>query len=76
MSAIRPDLPAPLPPTGGTAPAVRAAQADFFRAAMAQAFPAQVQTLATSAPPAPLRATAAPDLDRTARPGSLLDIRV
>ena len=73
MSAIRPGLP-PMPavPTG-QAPPMRAAQAAFFRAAMAevQATPASTQTRA-SAP----TAAAPSDSGRLPRLGQLLDIRV
>ena len=74
MSTIRPDLPAIQATSNGAAPAVRAAQADFFRAAMAQvrgayAEPSTAPTPGTP-PPQPTQA------DRPTRPGSLLDIRV
>ena len=79
MSAIRPDLPAVTPQAAGDAPAVRNAQAAFFRAAMAQVQSPQPQT--ASAPRA-IQTTVAPagtnstEPTRMARPGSLLDIRV
>jgi len=75
MSSIRPDLPSALPRTPA-APAVRAAQADFFRAALTRAQtqePTGVQ--AAVAPVTAEPARLASDV-RTARPGSLLDIRV
>lgn len=78
MSAIRPDLPAVIPQAAGEAPAVRNAQAAFFRAAMAQVQAAQPQTAqaprAVQTPVTPTTAAAEPT--RMARPGSLLDIRV
>lgn len=74
MSTIRPDLPAIPAPTSGTVPAVRAAQADFFRAAMAQVG-GYAQTPAAPAPAAAETPKAAQG-DRPVRPGSLLDIRV
>ncbi len=73
MSTIRPDLPAIPAPTSGTAPAVRAAQADFFRAAMAQVG-GYAQTPAAPIPTA--ETPKAAQGDRPVRPGSLLDIRV
>ncbi|CAN5150640.1 hypothetical protein BH09PSE1_BH09PSE1_16520 [soil metagenome] len=80
MSAIRPDLPA-LPPRTGATPTVRAAQADFFRTALAQVQAAQAQQDRTgSVQPTVAPMTVEPprpaDETRTPRPGSLLDIRV
>lgn len=77
MSTIRSGLPATLPPTGAQ-PAVRAAQSDFFRSALAQfqtatAQGGPVQPEVTPLKTEPLRA---PTDGRPARPGSLLDIRV
>ena len=74
MSTIRPDLPAIPAPSQGAAPAVRAAQADFFRAAMAQVG-VYAQTPGASTPAAAETPKAAQG-DRPVRPGSLLDIRV
>ena len=85
MSAIRPDLPATSSPVRSQVPAqtpgsagARSAQAAFFRAAMEQA--EAPQRAASSVQPAVTRTTASPGpgqpVDRTARPGSLLDIRV
>ena len=74
MSTIRPDLPAIPAPSQGAAPAVRAAQADFFRAAMAQVG-GYAQTPPASAPAAAETPKTAQG-DRPVRPGSLLDIRV
>ena len=77
MSTIRSGLPATLPQTG-TQPAVRAAQADFFRSALAQiqtatpqAAPPRPDVTAVKSEPVP-----AATEGRSARPGSLLDIRV
>jgi hypothetical protein len=75
MSAIRPDLPA-LPPRTGAAPAVRAAQADFFRAALSQVQTAQAQGVQPTLAPMTTEPARAPDQARSIRPGSLLDIRV
>lgn len=73
MSAIRPDLPT-VTPNAASAPTagMRAAQAAFFRAAMAGV---------EGAPPAPPKtgaATSEPAAEppRLPRPGQLLDIRV
>ena len=79
MSAIRPDLPAVTPQAAGDAPAVRNAQAAFFRAAMAQVQAPQPQiasaprTVQTTVTPT---STTSAEPTRMARPGSLLDIRV
>jgi hypothetical protein len=80
MSAIRPDLPA-IPPSTGAAPAVRAAQADFFRAALAQVQTAassqgSAQAIRPATTPITTEPARAPTDARPARPGSLLDIRV
>ena len=74
MSTIRPDLPTIPAPSNGAAPAVRAAQADFFRAAMAQVRGAYSEPSSAPTPGAPPPQPA--QADRPARPGSLLDIRV
>lgn len=87
MSAIRPDLPATTTPAQAPASAaVRSAQADFFRAALNQTTAAQAtagQRPTTTLQPAVTRTTSQPaatsssaPMDRMARPGSLLDIRV
>lgn len=73
MSTIRPDLPLASPQTQGVPPGARAAQAAFFRAAMAgaeavQPRPQPVQTMTAQ--------TSEPEATRAVRPGSLLDIRV
>ena len=79
MSAIRPDLPAMTPQAAGDAPAVRNAQAAFFRAAMAQVQAPQPQVASA---PRMVQTTVAPtsttsaEPTRMVRPGSLLDIRV
>lgn len=82
MSAIRPDLPAMTPQTGAT-PTVRAAQADFFRAALsrvqtptAQATTAQTGAVQSTTTPITTEPARAPGNARDIRPGSLLDIRV
>lgn len=75
MSAIRPDLPA-LPPRTGATPTVRAAQADFFRAALSQVQTAQAQGVQPTVAPITVEPARAPDETRAIRPGSLLDIRV
>jgi hypothetical protein len=69
MSTIRPDIPfAPLPQPTGPSAQTRAAQAAFFKAALAGA---------GAAPRAPTQAAAGePEQPRSPRPGSLLDIRV
>lgn len=72
MSAIRPDLPVAQPVVSGPSAQVRAAQAAFFRAALAEVAP--VAAPATAAPPA--QARAADETPRLSRPGALLDIRV
>ncbi|MDB5420623.1 MAG: hypothetical protein JWR59_570 [Brevundimonas sp.] len=76
MSTIRTGLPATLPQMGAQTlaqPAVRAASADFFRAALAQvqggAIKPEVTQTRTETP------RDAGD-GRSLRPGSLLDIRV
>ncbi|MES2834733.1 MAG: hypothetical protein V4707_08510 [Pseudomonadota bacterium] len=70
MSAIRPDLPfAPQPQPIGPSAQARAAQAAFFKAALAGA-----ETARPQAPPA--AAGGEPEQPRSPRPGSLLDIRV
>jgi len=78
MSAIRPDLPALTPQAAGDAPAVRNAQAAFFRAAMDQVQVHQHHMVSgpriTQTAIAPSATSAEPT--RAARPGSLLDIRV
>ena len=70
MSAIRPDLPITpqLQPAGPSA-AAKAAQAAFFRAAMAGAE-------AVPRPQSQTAATGESEPARSPRPGSLLDIRV
>lgn len=80
MSAIRPGLPLPTPPSGETGRA-RQAQSAFFRAALDQVAPA-AQARPTT-PPAPTpsvrtvtAAQTAPEPARMLRPGSLLDIRI
>jgi hypothetical protein len=81
MSAIRPDLPLPLP---GVQPAsdARAAQAAFFRAAMGQPVPAApVETRSSPLDPATLPRPLADRVEamqegRLLRPGSMLDIRI
>lgn len=81
MSAIRPDLPAPIPATGLTRPGgatTDAARAAFFRAAMGQvqATQAPARTAAPSPTATASAARAEPSPERPGRPGSLLDIRV
>jgi hypothetical protein len=75
MSAIRPDLPAALPQTG-TAPAVRAAQADFFRAALSRAETGQAGAVQPTMTPITVEPPRPSGEGRAMRPGSLLDIRV
>lgn len=71
MSAIRPDLPniAPQVPAGPTA-GMRAAQAAFFKAALAGAETTPARPAATAS------AEQTTDAPRLPRPGQLLDIRV
>ena len=76
MSAIRPDLPAVLPQGAGAAPAVRAAQADFFRAALAQVQGQQTGAVQPTVTPITAEPKRTGDEPRSLRPGSLLDIRV
>lgn len=87
MSAIRPDLPAPIPGTGLTSPGgatADAARAAFFRAAMGQVQAAQAPVRTTAPAPSAAATTATatttarsePSPDRPSRPGALLDIRV
>lgn len=71
MSAIRPDLPAPAP----AAPAVKTAQAAFFRAALAEVQAARSAPVETARPTA-TSAKPAAEPARALRPGALLDIRV
>lgn len=69
MSTIRPDLPfAPQPQATGPSAAAKAAQAAFFKAALAGA--------ETARPQAQPAAEGEPEQPRSPRPGSLLDIRV
>lgn len=74
MSAIRPNLPSALfpPQPAGQAP-VRAARADFFKAALDA-----VQAGGTGPTTRPAAPTSTADVqeERPARPGALLDIRV
>ncbi len=67
MSTIRPDLPfAPQPQATGPSAAAKAAQAAFFKAALA----------GEEAPRPQAQAAGEPEQPRSPRPGSLLDIRV
>jgi hypothetical protein len=81
MSAIRPDLPLPLPGVQSANDA-RAAQAAFFRAAMGQPGPAApVETKRAPLDPSTLPRPLADRVEamqegRLLRPGSMLDIRI
>ncbi|WP_029417506.1 hypothetical protein [Brevundimonas bacteroides] len=72
MSAIRPDLPIAQPPSTGPSAQMRAAQAAFFRAALAEVAPVAAAATATAS----ARAGAQEETPRLPRPGALLDIRV
>jgi hypothetical protein len=80
MSDIRPFMPLnpAAAPATGPAPAVRQAQAAFFRQALAQVETVQqvaTRPAAAAAPTEPSR-NEAQAADRPLRPGSYLDIRV
>ena len=78
MSEIRPFLPLnpAAAPAAGAAPAVRQAQAAFFRQALAQVETTQqIAARPAAALAEPLR-TEAQAADRPLRPGSYLDIKV
>jgi cytochrome c biogenesis protein CcmG, thiol:disulfide interchange protein DsbE len=72
MSAIRPDLPVVQPAPTGPSAQMRAAQAAFFRAALAEVAPVAAPATATSS----AQAMTAEEAPRLPRPGALLDIRV
>jgi hypothetical protein len=72
MSAIRPDLPVVQPAPTGPSAQMRAAQAAFFRAALAEVAPPAAPATATSS----AQAMTAEETPRLPRPGALLDIRV
>lgn len=78
MTAIGPGFSSVVTPAQtGAAPGARAAQAAFFRTAMAAA--QTIQPIAPVAAPAPqARTTFAEEMEsaRPTRPGALLDIRV
>ncbi|MDP3379666.1 MAG: hypothetical protein Q8S53_14975 [Brevundimonas sp.] len=78
MSDIRPFTPLnpAAAPAAGPAPAVRQAQAAFFRQALAQVDTVQQVATRPAAIPAEPSRSEAQAADRPLRPGSYLDIRV